>query len=79
MMEEDEEVLTACKTPSFHTNLTMVPGRLCPEVDLPDPQRLVSECVHCMSTFQDGDSSFGLSSGAPFRLDVLDRSRGRIS
>ena len=44
-----------------------------------DPKRLKYECVHCMSTFQDGDSPISKCSCVPTRLDVLDRSQGRLS
>ena len=43
-----------------------------------DPQRLSSECVHRLSTLQDGDRAIGTGECAPFRMDVLDRSVGRI-
>ena len=46
---------------------------------LTDSQHLQSECVHFMSTFQDGDSPIGTCSRVPFRLDFLDRSQGRVS
>ena len=43
-----------------------------------DTQRLESECVHRLSTLQDGDRPIGMCERASFRLDVFDRSQGRI-